>query len=127
MVTSADYDRLRRANFGFATLNQPHSAEVVLAQLRRFDPSDAAAVSARLRAEAGLETYVDRLEDLYANLLADTQPCRISVSTRLLADGLHAADAAYMPLRRRLGRVRGRGPLGYRALRQSSGVVRRPQ
>jgi hypothetical protein len=63
MVRSADLDRLRRLNFGIRTLQQPLSAETLLAELARYDADDARLVSDRVRATA-------RTADLHASLLS---------------------------------------------------------
>ena len=63
MVRSADFDRLRRLNFGIRTLQKPLSAETLLAELALYDASDARAVSDRLRQTASSD-------DLHASLLS---------------------------------------------------------
>ncbi len=63
MVRSEDFDRLRRLNFGIRTLRQPLTAELVEAELARYDASDARAVSDRMRESAAAN-------DLHAALLA---------------------------------------------------------
>ena len=49
MVTTAEFDRLRRSNFGIRTLSENLDAEVLLREIRRYDPKDAAEVSRRIR------------------------------------------------------------------------------
>jgi hypothetical protein len=98
MVTSADWDRLRRANFGFAELTRGHGADVLLAEIGRYDPDDTAAVSARIRAEAGLDRYVDGLERLYATLLLEGGAgCsyRVSLPAKVRAEVHLAAFRSY--------------------------------
>lgn len=63
MVRSADFDRLRRLNFGIRTLRTPLSAETLLAELARYDAADARAVSDRIRQTASSD-------DLHASLLS---------------------------------------------------------
>jgi hypothetical protein len=63
MVRSADFDRLRRLNFGIRTLQQPLSAETFMAELARYDPDDARAVSDRIR-------QIASSDDLHASLLS---------------------------------------------------------
>jgi hypothetical protein len=69
-VTMAEVDRLRRQNFGFRTLDRAVEPADLGRQIARYDPADAARVSAHLRAEAGLEPAVDRLLEIYAEALA---------------------------------------------------------
>ena len=63
MVRSADFDRLRRLNFGIRALQRPLSAETLLAELALYDAADARAVSDRIRRTASSD-------DLHASLLA---------------------------------------------------------
>jgi hypothetical protein len=70
MVTSADFDRLRRLNFGFRTLDRQVTAESVSAELDRFDPDDAARVQHRVRTEANLTAAADQWEQVYDEALA---------------------------------------------------------
>lgn len=65
MVSTSNVDELRRLNFGLRTLREPITREGVASRLARYDPSDAALVSARIRAEASLDDAVDRLEAVY--------------------------------------------------------------
>jgi Glycosyltransferase Family 4 len=71
LVTSAGLDRLRPLNFGVRTLREPLSPEALGREIDRYDPADAARVSARIREEAGLDASVDRYLDLYARILAE--------------------------------------------------------
>lgn len=71
MVTAENFDRLRRLNFGIRTLREPVTADVLEREIRRYDPADAAEVSRRLRAEAGLEEAVDQLVAVYERVAAD--------------------------------------------------------
>jgi hypothetical protein len=52
MVRSEGFDRLRRLNFGIRALQQPLSAETLLAELALYDAEDARAVSDRIRQTA---------------------------------------------------------------------------
>jgi hypothetical protein len=71
LVTSADFDRLRPLNFGIRTLRNPVTADFLASQIERYDAADAAEVSRRLRATAGIEEAVDRLLGLYGEVLAE--------------------------------------------------------
>lgn len=66
LVTPANYDALRARNFGIRELTQPHDVAWYGAQIARYRASDAAAVAARVRTEAGMEPAIDRLLDIYA-------------------------------------------------------------
>jgi hypothetical protein len=63
LVRAADFDRLRRLNFGIRTLQKPMTAETLLAELARYNAADARAVSDRIRATASAA-------DLHASLLS---------------------------------------------------------
>jgi hypothetical protein len=73
LVTSAELDRLRPLNFGVRTLANPASADLLGREIDRYDAADAARVSERIRAEAGLEATVDRYVDLYERILAESR------------------------------------------------------
>ena len=69
MVTAESFDRLRPLNFGIRTLREPVAPDVLEREIRRYDPADAAEVSRRLRAQAGLEPAVDQLAGLYQGVV----------------------------------------------------------
>jgi hypothetical protein len=71
LVTAAELDGLRRLNFGIRTLRHPVTPDVLADQIQRYDPADAAEVSRRLRATAGIDDAVDRLLALYQTVLAE--------------------------------------------------------
>lgn len=71
LVTSGELDRLRPLNFGIRTLRNPLTADFLASQIGRYDPADAAEVSRRLRAMAGIEEAVDRMTGLYEEVLAE--------------------------------------------------------
>ncbi|HWA62930.1 MAG TPA: hypothetical protein VG939_16230, partial [Caulobacteraceae bacterium] len=70
MARAADFDAWRGWNFGRRLLTAPVTAEGVGEALATYDADDAAALSARVRAECGLEPAIDRLEALYAEVMA---------------------------------------------------------
>ncbi|MEA2691945.1 MAG: hypothetical protein QOJ16_1332 [Acidobacteriota bacterium] len=74
LVTAADFDRLRQRNFGLRSLTEPVEPAILERQIARYDPEDAARVSERVRAEAGLESAVDRLVEIYESVLAEPAP-----------------------------------------------------
>jgi hypothetical protein len=71
LVTTGELDRLRPLNFGIRTLRNPVTADYLASQIERYDPADAAEVSRRLRALAGIEAAVDRMTGLYEEVLAE--------------------------------------------------------
>ncbi len=69
MVTTGELERLRRLNFGHRALSQSHDPEVIAREIARYDAADAAEVSRRIRATAGLHTLVDDTLALYHEVL----------------------------------------------------------
>ena len=69
IVTSEDFERLRLLNFGFEALVDRLTPESVLRQIERYDPEDAARVCAKIRSTAGLESAVEHLLTIYAEVL----------------------------------------------------------
>lgn len=70
MVTSENYEVLKPWNFGRQALTAPLSAESIVRQIRRYDPLDAGHVCARLRADVGLDDAVERLCQVYTEVIA---------------------------------------------------------
>lgn len=85
LVDTENFDALRSQNFGLRGLLSPLSVEALAGQVARFDPDDAAAVSARVRNEASVSDAVDRLLTLYGEV-AD------AVGSSPEAEGRAAAD-----------------------------------
>ena len=71
MVTTAEFDRLRRLNFGIRTLSGNLDAELLLREIRRYDPKDAAEVSRRIRTTADLGSVVDDAVVLYREVIEE--------------------------------------------------------
>jgi hypothetical protein len=87
MVTSAEFDRLRSLNFGLRALRDPVMPAVIAQQIRRYDANDAAAVSRRLRAVADAGHVIDRLVDLYHEVICEhaRSPSRGDLRAELIA------------------------------------------
>ncbi|MEW5931624.1 MAG: glycosyltransferase family 4 protein [Gemmatimonadota bacterium] len=71
MVTTANFDRLRRVNFGMRALGQPVTPEFLAGEIARYDAADAAAVSRAVRESAGTDAMVDELCELYGEAVAE--------------------------------------------------------
>jgi hypothetical protein len=71
MVRSADFDRLRRSNFGARTLQKPVTTEAILAELARYDADDARKVSDRIRETATSDALHESLLSLYENVIEE--------------------------------------------------------
>ncbi len=65
MVTTADFARLRSLNFGLRALRAPVTPEHLAREIARYDPAEAAEVSRRIRATAGLDAAVDAWLAIY--------------------------------------------------------------
>lgn len=71
LVTPGSLERLRAFNFGVRLLERSVTADAVAQRLGQYRAGDAAEVSRRLRTEIGLDAAVERLIDLYADVLAN--------------------------------------------------------
>lgn len=71
MVTMGEVHRLRRLNFGFRTLRDPVTPDVLRREIARYDPHDAAEVARWIRATAGLDTATGDLVALYQAVMAE--------------------------------------------------------
>jgi hypothetical protein len=65
MVTTGNVDALRRLNFGRRALVGTPVTERVAEAIREYDAADAAAVSHRIRATAGLDQWLNEIIDVY--------------------------------------------------------------
>ena len=68
MVTSGSLDEMRALNFGIRTLQGAITTERIGQELDRYDAADAAIVSDRLRAAAGVDVLAQRYIELYEEL-----------------------------------------------------------
>jgi hypothetical protein len=71
MVTASELDRLRRLNFGIRTLREEIDADVLEKEIARYDASDAATVSQRIRDSAGRDAAIDQIFALYEEVIAE--------------------------------------------------------
>jgi len=71
MVHSANFDRMRRLNFGIRTLQKPMATETLLAELALYDADDARAVSDRIRRTASTADLHESLLSAYQSVIAE--------------------------------------------------------
>ncbi|MDQ3818630.1 MAG: glycosyltransferase family 4 protein, partial [Acidobacteriota bacterium] len=71
MVTSSELDRLRAMNFGHRALRKEINADLVAGEIARYDATDAAEISRRIRATAGLDKMVNETIREYHEVLAE--------------------------------------------------------
>ena len=72
MVDSQNLQHFRQWNFGGGVLTRPLDASLIGAEIDKYDARDAAAVSARVRAVAGLDKATDEWLRLYRQAAART-------------------------------------------------------
>jgi hypothetical protein len=65
MVTTQNLEWLRRNNFGIRILNQPLTADILSAEIQRYDPLDAQKVSEVVRTTAGQSYMFEQILDVY--------------------------------------------------------------
>ena len=78
LVTPDTYEVFRRHNFALRSLTSPVTPRVVEAALDRYDKASAEAIHKRIRNDADLEMYLDRLIAIYRAAIEDqrTNPPR---------------------------------------------------
>jgi hypothetical protein len=74
MVSMRELAELRRWNFGRRVLREPLDPTAIANQVRRYDPADAAAVSAYIRKQASLPVAINQYLQLYNEILAEPAP-----------------------------------------------------
>jgi hypothetical protein len=89
MVTSKDLESLRVSNFGIRTLQQPMTPQVLIREIERYDPVDAANVCERIRETAGRDPVIDAILRIYAEVIAEY---RLQESSSVEAESRAAAD-----------------------------------
>ncbi|MCB1477255.1 MAG: glycosyltransferase [Rhodobiaceae bacterium] len=83
MVTSANFDELRRLNFGVRSLQTNAITETTLArQIALYDRRDALAVSDRMRAEGNMGIAIDAWLRVYDAVLSDWEQASAAIDDR---------------------------------------------
>ncbi len=73
LVTAAEVEQLRPWNFGMRLLQQPLEPEQIIAQIKRYNPEDAAVVSRYIRKQADLRLGLKQYLQLYEEVLTEWQ------------------------------------------------------
>lgn len=73
MVSSENFALYRRSNFGIRTLSRPIEVDALVAELRKYDPAGAAAVSQAAHDNCELQTAVDQILDLYQRVIDEAR------------------------------------------------------
>ena len=71
MVSTQNFEQLRRLNFGSKTLQHPLAPETIQKEIARYDASDAAAVSRTARNTVGLHLAIYEILDVYEEVLRE--------------------------------------------------------
>jgi hypothetical protein len=71
MVTLAEFQDLRRWNFGARTLQDALDPDTLVRQVRRYDPADAARVTQAIREQSSLDQALAQYEALYEEVMRD--------------------------------------------------------
>lgn len=140
LVMTSDFDRLRRLNFGIRALSEQVDADLLVHQIKRYDPKDAAEVSRRLRINSDLGSVVDDAVDLYREVIQEfrERPAPLPAEeNRAVAEYLRwmtlttrrklsdcesmLANSLTLQLRNRIGRL----PLMEKLLRPVANLARR--
>lgn len=85
MVTTDNFDRLRRTNFGRGVLVNQLQPEHIQAEMERYDPSEAERVCPRVRQNAGIEDATHRWIELYEDVLQEFREMPRDVNEELQA------------------------------------------
>jgi hypothetical protein len=89
MVTTSNFDELRKMNFGQNALTRPLHAQQIMAEIERYDATDAARVSDRVRREASFADSVHRWTTLYEAVLAESRELSRDADAELRAAGAY--------------------------------------
>lgn len=80
MVTTQNFAGLQRLNFGIRTMGRPLEVDALTEELHGFHAADAMAVSALVRENCELKPAVDRIVDLYHDVIAEARRTPLSAS-----------------------------------------------
>lgn len=94
MVKTGELDRLRRLNFGVRTLRGGIDPGILETEIARYDPTDAAEVSQRIRATAGRNAAIDQIIALYREVIDEFGEFDGGTKRDLDAEG--RAEAVYL-------------------------------
>jgi hypothetical protein len=87
MVSPENFDALRPLNFGFRTMQQPITVDILAGQIAQYDVAKAAAVCRRVRAEADLRPTVDQIVRLYEEVVTGHKSSPVDAAAELRAAG----------------------------------------
>lgn len=85
LVTSANFASFRARNFGIRSLSEPLTVERCIAEIARYDNTDAALVAEQARRECNLECLLDAFEGLYDEVLNGNRRQAINANAHEMA------------------------------------------
>jgi glycosyltransferase involved in cell wall biosynthesis len=89
MVTTENFDRLRLMNFGQGVLLDPLRPANLVREIQRYNATDAAAVTRRVRDEAGLESAARQWIALYAEVIEEWKAMKPDVAAEQASASTH--------------------------------------
>ena len=84
LVTRANMEALRPWNFGKRLLANPHDKALMVAEIKKFDPAEALAVSDYIREHAALPVMIAQYQALYREVLAEPLPPQVDLFAHAL-------------------------------------------
>jgi glycosyltransferase involved in cell wall biosynthesis len=101
LVSPQNFDRLRSLNFGIRALRNPFMQEYLVEQIRKYDATQAAEVSQRVRCEADLGHTTDQIVRLYEEVIEEfKQSPPLDAAAELRAAG--AYFQSFSPLAKKI-------------------------
>jgi hypothetical protein len=73
-VSTDTFSEMRKLNFGGGTLTRPLDPDLIVAEIRKYDPDDALLVSDQVRREADLDSSVSEWIEIYRDVLNEYVP-----------------------------------------------------
>jgi hypothetical protein len=94
MVTTREVDQLRRLNFGVRALQGSVNPDLLEKEIARYDASDAAEVSRRIRNGAGREAAIDQIVALYHGVVDEFAEASRDPEAEARAEALYLQQLA---------------------------------
>ncbi len=74
LVTTANFEAIRRVSFGYPVMTQPHTVEAIRESLAAWDSAEQARLTTLVRQTAGLEHTIAQLLQVYGEIRQTFQP-----------------------------------------------------
>ena len=108
LVTVSSFDHDRRLNFGRRALREPVTEAHILRELARYNATDSAEVSRRVRREASLDSLLDQMVDLYQEVITEHReagPVGAAAEGRAAAESLRWLTPYVREIHQQRGRL----------------------